>query len=152
MSDWRDRPNAPAPGTPLCPAAEVPADNGREVAFGAGERAFRVVLFRVDGDAPAAAQGRASVAAGVRAYVNECPHFRIPFNFRDDVFCVYDIDGQRDLMCAHHTAMFHLADGACYEGPCAGARLAEVPLAERDGLLVVGESGPADPGARETPA
>lgn len=124
MSGWHTRPNAPAPGTPLCAAGEVPLDNGREFVFGAGSQAFRLVLFRSE--------------RGVRAYVNECPHFHVPYNFDKDVFCVYDIDGRRDLMCAHHTAMFHLDDGHCYEGPCAGATLAAVPLAERhDGTLVI---------------
>jgi nitrite reductase/ring-hydroxylating ferredoxin subunit len=115
FSDWRTRANAPQPGTLLARVDELPADNnGLEVSFGTGEFAFRVVLFRV-GDA-------------VRAYVNECPHFQIPFNFQPDVFCVYDIDGRRDLMCAHHTAMFHLDDGACYDGPCAGDHLCRVEV------------------------
>jgi nitrite reductase/ring-hydroxylating ferredoxin subunit len=111
---WRDRPNAPAPGTALCAAADVPSDNGLERTFGAGDRAFRVVLFRVDD--------------GVRAYVNECPHVNIPFQFSADVFCVYEIEGRRDLMCAHHTAMFHLDDGHCYDGPCKGERLVAVDV------------------------
>jgi nitrite reductase/ring-hydroxylating ferredoxin subunit len=121
--DWRDRPNAPAPGTALGTFAELPSDNGVERVFGAGDRAFRMVLFRV-GD-------------GVRAYVNECPHVRIPFQFSADVFCVYDIEGRRDLMCAHHTAMFHLDDGHCYDGPCKGERLVaiDIDLDAGDGAL-----------------
>jgi nitrite reductase/ring-hydroxylating ferredoxin subunit len=117
---WRTRANAPAPGTRLASLDEVPADNGLERVFGDGPRAFRLVLFRV-GD-------------GVRAYVNECPHVSIPFHFSADVFCVYDIDGRRDLMCAHHTAMFHLDDGHCYDGPCRGERLVAVDV-------VVGDDG-----------
>ncbi len=104
MSGWRARPNAPAAGTVLAAVAEVPTDNGLERVFGEGPRAFRVVLFRV--------------ADGVRAYVNECPHVHIPYHFSQDVFCVYEIEGRRDLMCAHHTAMFRLDDGHCYDGPC----------------------------------
>lgn len=114
MSDWHKRAFAPARGTELCAVRDIPADNGLEVRLGEGERSFRIVLF--------------VVADGVRAYVNECPHFRIPFNFREGTFCVYDIDGQRDLMCAHHTAMFHLEDGRCYDGPCAGGQLVAVPV------------------------
>jgi nitrite reductase/ring-hydroxylating ferredoxin subunit len=115
---WRDRPNAPAAGTVLCAVADVPSDNGLERVFGAGDRAFRVVLFRMD----------AGDAQGVRAYVNECPHVGIPFQFSADVFCVHDIEGRRDLMCAHHTAMFHLDDGRCYDGPCVGERLTVVDV------------------------
>ncbi len=114
MSGWRDRPNAPAAGTVLAAVDEVPSDNGLERVFGEGPRAFRVVLFRVDD--------------GVRAYVNECPHVHIPYDFSRDVFCVYEIDGRRDLMCAHHTAMFHLDDGTCYVGPCRGERLPAVDV------------------------
>jgi nitrite reductase/ring-hydroxylating ferredoxin subunit len=99
----------------------VPADNGLERVFGEGPRAFRVVLFKVE--------------AGVRAYVNECPHVRIPYHFSSDVFCVYEIEGRRDLMCAHHTAMFHLDDGHCYDGPCKGERLLAVDVAVEDGAV-----------------
>jgi nitrite reductase/ring-hydroxylating ferredoxin subunit len=119
--DWRSRPNAPAAGTPLAALDEVPADNGLERVFGEGPRAFRVVLFKVE--------------AGVRAYVNECPHVRIPYHFSSDVFCVYEIEGRRDLMCAHHTAMFHLDDGHCYDGPCKGERLLAVDVAVEDGAV-----------------
>jgi nitrite reductase/ring-hydroxylating ferredoxin subunit len=71
----------------------------------------------------------------VRAYVNECPHVHIPYNFAEDVFCVYEIDGRRDLMCAHHTAMFHLDDGRCYDGPCRGERLHAVDVTADDGTV-----------------
>jgi nitrite reductase/ring-hydroxylating ferredoxin subunit len=121
--DWRDRPGAPAAGTVLGALEDLPPDNGVERVFGDGERAFRMVLFRV-GD-------------GVRAYVNECPHVHIPFQFSTDVFCVYDIEGRRDLMCAHHNAMFHLDDGQCYDGPCKGQRLVAVDVEVRDGALRV---------------
>jgi len=121
--DWRARPNAPAAGTPLAALDEVPADNGLERVFGEGPRAFRVVLFKVE--------------AGVRAYVNECPHVRIPYHFSSDVFCVYEIEGRRDLMCAHHTAMFHLDDGHCYDGPCKGERLLAVDVAVEDGAVLI---------------
>jgi len=120
-ADWRARPNAPVSGTPLAPLDEVPADNGLERVFGEGPKAFRVVLFRV--------------ADGVRAYVNECPHAQIPYNFSADVFCVYDIDGRRDLMCAHHTAMFHLDDGGCYDGPCRGEALDPVEVRVDAGVV-----------------
>jgi len=124
---WRDRPHAPATGTALCGVDEVPDDNGLERVFGAGARAFRVVLFRVaDGD-----------GSGIRAYVNECPHVQIPYHFSADVFCVYDIEGRRDLMCAHHAAMFHLDDGQCYDGPCKGERLIEVDIALDAGIVRV---------------
>lgn len=120
---WRARPHAPASGSYLCEAAQVPADNGLEVVFGAGSPApagvpFRVVVFRVED--------------GLRAYVNECPHAGVPYSFVEDTFCVYDIEGRRDLLCPHHSALFHLDDGACYDGPCAGERLIPVDIAIDD--------------------
>jgi nitrite reductase/ring-hydroxylating ferredoxin subunit len=124
VAGWRARPHAPAAGTALAPLDEVPADNGLERVFGAGPKAFRVVLFRVADD--------------VRAYVNECPHAQIPFNFSADVFCVYDIDGRRDLMCAHHAAMFRLDDGRCYDGPCTGDALEPVDVVVDAGVVRVG--------------
>jgi len=119
MSGWRERPHAPPAGTPLCGLAEVPTDNGLERIFGDGAQAFRVVVFRV--------------GERVRAYVNECPHVRIPLGFSEDVFCVYDIDGRRDLMCAHHSALFHLDDGICHDGPCRGERLCAVDVVVAEG-------------------
>ena len=123
MSGWRERDHAPAAGTPLCAFAELPEDNGVERVFGDGPREFRVVVFRV-GD-------------GARAYVNECPHADIPFGFAEGVFCVHEIDGRRDLLCAHHSAVFHLDDGLCWDGPCVGARLEPVDVRVRDGTVVV---------------
>jgi nitrite reductase/ring-hydroxylating ferredoxin subunit len=40
-------------------------------------------------------------------------------------------------MCAHHTAMFHLDDGHCYDGPCKGERLVaiDIDLDAGDGAL-----------------
>ena len=118
---WRARPHAPARGTALAALGDLPDDNGLERVFGDGPRAFRVVLFRV-GD-------------GVRAYLNECPHVRIPFHFAPEVFCVHEIEGRRDLMCAHHAALFHLDDGSCHDGPCRGDRLTAVAV-EIDGDTV----------------
>lgn len=131
MNRWQDRPHAPAPGARLCDAAQVPVGGALGVELGQGLRAFRLVLARCE--------------AGWRAYVNECPHFRVRLEAEPGRFCTYEIDGRLDLMCAHHTAMFHLSDGACYDGPCAGGRLEAVPVVERDGLLCVGPAAEHEP-------
>lgn len=130
FAHWRTRTNAPQPGTLLARVDDIPAENnGLEVEFGTGDLAFRVVLFRV--------------GESVRAYVNECPHLRIPFNIQPEVFCVYEIDGQCDLMCAHHSALFHLEDGRCYDGPCAGDRLCPVPVVIEAGEVRIAGLGAA---------
>ena len=46
MGDWRDLPSAPAPGTALCALEEITQGGGKEVVFGTGHEAFRVMLLR----------------------------------------------------------------------------------------------------------
>ena len=121
MGDWRDLPSAPAPGTALCALKEI-AEGGKEVVFGRGHDAFRVLLLRT--------------GAGVVAYHNCCPHFSLPLNYEPDMFHIFDGE---DLMCAHHTAMFKIATGECFDGPCAGAKLTAVPVAVEGSTVVVRE-------------
>ena len=109
MIDWRALPFAPAAGTRLCAAGEVCDGHGREIVFGAGKDAFRIVLFRL--------------GERVWAYHNCCPHFSLPLNYEPDLFHV--LDGGL-LMCAHHASMFRIEDGDCIDGPCAGARLTPI--------------------------
>jgi len=111
MSDWRALPHAPAGGTRLCAADDVSEGLGKEIVFGEGKDAFRIVLFRV--------------GERVLAYHNCCPHFSLPLNYEPDLFHL--LDGGI-LMCAHHTAMFRIEDGACIDGPCTGASLTPIAL------------------------
>ncbi|MGE0796852.1 MAG: Rieske (2Fe-2S) protein [Lautropia sp.] len=122
---WRTEPHAPAAGTRLCPLVDIPSDNGLEFVFGDGPARFRMVLFRLPDGAP-------------RAYLNVCPHQGIPYNFGADVFCVYDLEERRDLVCVHHAALFHLDDGRCYEGPCTGQSLAPVDIRIVDDWVEIG--------------
>jgi nitrite reductase/ring-hydroxylating ferredoxin subunit len=121
VPDWRALPGAPAPGTELCQLADVPADNGLERRFGPAGSGFSVVLFRA--------------GESVCAFVNRCPHAGIALNFGDDVFCLYDSDGERDVICPHHSALFRLPEGVCHEGPCRDDRLTPVPLAVEAGVV-----------------
>jgi len=122
MNDWRALPYAPAAGTRLCAAGDVREGQGREVVFGEGKDAFRIVLFRV--------------GQRVLAYHNCCPHFSLPLNYEPDLFHL--LDGGV-LMCAHHTAMFRIEDGACIDGPCAGASLTSIALVlDADGWCIAG--------------
>jgi nitrite reductase/ring-hydroxylating ferredoxin subunit len=120
MGDWRELPSAPAPGTMLCDLEEIMEGAGKEVVFGTGHEAFRVLLLRT--------------GAGVVAYRNCCPHFSLPLNYEPDVFHVFDGE---DLMCAHHTAMFKIATGECFDGPCAGAKLTAVSIAIVNDKVVI---------------
>ena len=121
MQEWRTWPFAPQPGTVLCTLADIPDKGAKEVIFGEGYDSFCIVLLRS--------------GESVHAYRNRCAHVHIPLNYEPDVFHVYDGDV---LMCAHHGAMYRIADGYCFDGPCEGASLAPVPVAVRgDSVLVV---------------
>jgi nitrite reductase/ring-hydroxylating ferredoxin subunit len=123
MTDWRDLPFAPQPGTSLCRIDEVPDGGGKEIAFGAGREAFRVLLLR---------RGE-----HVWAYLNICPHFSIPLNYEPDKFLTFDGE---ILMCAHHTAFFHFDDGHCFDGPCAGSNLHALPVSREGASIRFGEA------------
>jgi nitrite reductase/ring-hydroxylating ferredoxin subunit len=79
--------------------------------YGEGDSSFALLLYRH--------------GAEVLAYVNNCPHFGLPLNARADEFLLYD-DGL--IMCAHHSAVFRLADGQCVEGLPSRERLEPVPV------------------------
>jgi nitrite reductase/ring-hydroxylating ferredoxin subunit len=109
--DWQTLPSAPARGSALGKRDDIPDGSGREVAFGEGKDAFRVLLLR-----------RGETVWG---YLNVCPHFSIPLNYEPQKFLTFDGEV---LMCAHHTAFFHFEDGQCFDGPCEGARLTPVEI------------------------
>jgi len=68
------------------------------------------------------------------AYVNRCPHAGTTLDAWPNEF--FTEDG-RYLICATHGAVFAPETGVCLEGPCPGARLERLPVASRDGQLVV---------------
>jgi nitrite reductase/ring-hydroxylating ferredoxin subunit len=104
------------------------------------------VLARRDGDKTVAfpifvvRQGKA-----YHAYVNRCPHQGARIDFQPGHFLD---QGHRAIICGKHGALFELATGKCYDGPCTGAALEKievvvdgedvcitgVELAEEDGL------------------
>jgi nitrite reductase/ring-hydroxylating ferredoxin subunit len=47
-------------------------------------------------------------------------------------------DDGRYLLCNQHGALYRPGDGYCILGPCAGERLAAVPIAEDGDELVLG--------------
>ncbi len=117
---WRDHPLAPEPGTKLCKAAEVPDGGVKEVLYGDGRDALRLILVR-SGD-------------GIWAYVNRCPHFLIPMNTGTGDFLVTD----NILWCGQHSAQFRFEDGHCIDGPCKGGDLEPVALRIDGDTLAIG--------------
>ncbi len=63
-------------------------------------------------------------SAGLRGYVNSCPHVGVPLDWGDGR-CLVEPDR---LMCSMHGAVFAADDGRCLGGPCFGDQLEPLPL------------------------
>jgi len=107
---WRRHPHAPPPGTELGPAAAIPDGEGREFTFGPAHDAFRMFVVRR--------------GAALFGYLNVCPHFSLPLNYRPDRFTTRD----GEILCSMHFALFRMADGVCIDGACPGRALDPVPV------------------------
>ncbi len=116
---WRLRPRAPAPGTVLGPLEGISERTGREYVFGRGKSAFSMFVVR---------RGRA-----VRGYLNLCPHFSLPLNFRMGEFMNEEATRIR---CSMHFAEFRFEDGVCLAGAAEGGTLDSVPLVVSDDGIV----------------
>ena len=99
-------------------------DGGRGVRFvvGGEEKGF-AIRFR----------GRA------RAYVNRCPHLGTELDWQPAEFFE---DSGLYLICSTHGALFEPDNGFCLAGPCRGASLQPLEIAERDGQVFVLEDPP----------
>ncbi len=105
----------------LCAAADIPDGGARELFVGPQDDPLHVVLFR-QGDR-------------VFAYRNRCPHFLLPLNAGPGRFIM--IDGGL-VMCAWHSAVFRVADGAGIDGPCLGGSLEPLAIgAEGEAIVLI---------------
>lgn len=122
--DWRQLPNAPAPGSELCDLQELEPDAVKEFRFESevpDEAAFSLIVFLHD--------------AAVHGYVNQCPHHWLPMNRRDGKFLRWS---STEIMCSHHSAVFDLSrSGHCSMGPCLGTNLVQVPLQVENGRVAI---------------
>ena len=107
---WRRRPHAPAPGTELGPVDAIPDGQGREYVFGPEHDRFRMFVVRRGPD--------------VFGYLNVCPHFSLPLNYRADQFTTRD----GEILCSMHFSLFRASDGVCIDGACPGRALDPVPI------------------------
>lgn len=69
----------------------------------------------------------------VRAFVNRCPHAGTELDWNPGEF--FD-ETRLYLMCATHGALFEPGNGYCVAGPCRGASLEPLAVAERDGQVI----------------
>jgi nitrite reductase/ring-hydroxylating ferredoxin subunit len=72
----------------------------------------------------------------VHAYVNACAHQAVELDWLPGAF--FTADGLH-LVCSLHGALYEPDTGRCIAGPCRGAALVSLPVAERaiDGALVI---------------
>ncbi len=110
-------------GAPLCAADAVPDGGAREIFVGPQDDPLHVVLFR---------RGES-----IFAYRNQCPHFLLPLNAGPGRFILLK-DGL--VMCAWHSAVFRISDGAGIDGPCMGGGLEPLSVVKRDGMLLLAGS------------
>lgn len=115
---WKDYRGAPEPGTPLASAADVPEGGTLCVTLGP----FPVVLARG--------------AAGLRAFVNACPHQYLPLDHKGDR--LLSADGAT-LRCTNHSAGFDAESGEGTEGLGQGCALDAIPVVEADGVIRVAD-------------
>lgn len=67
----------------------------------------------------------------LRGWINECQHASVPMDFEGDVL----ESGRQFILCPYHGAIYQPDTGKCVGGPCRGASLDAVPVAERDGQI-----------------
>ncbi|WP_417720672.1 Rieske (2Fe-2S) protein [Salipiger sp.] len=112
---WQDLSSAPDPGTRVCARAELRGARALVVTTERG--AFPMLVVETP--------------AGVRGYVNACPHQYLPLDHRGPQ--ILSADGRR-LMCSNHGAMFDIETGAGE-----GCALDPVPLrVDGSGAVVIG--------------
>ncbi len=118
MSNTLDR------GARVCVSADL-VDGGPGVRF--------TVATPAGGEAAFAIRYRGQVYA----YLNRCAHRLVELDWEPGQF--FDAEG-RHLICATHGALYQPATGACLDGPCRGAGLVPITVAERDGTVWLAET------------
>lgn len=104
------------PAQPLLVSAELTEGQCREVRLDPSQRESpSLIILRHQGQ--------------LYAYMNVCPHLRVPLNWRPDGFWTLD---RSALMCAMHGALFQPTTGLCTSGPCVGRSLKSRTVFEDD--------------------
>ena len=102
------------------PLDELEDPGCREFSIGDGDWPFRGFVVR-QGD-------------GVFAYQNFCMHVGHPLNWQPDSFLTKDDSA---IICASHGALYDIASGECFAGPCKGRALRRVDVDVREGVIYV---------------
>lgn len=118
---WQDYASAPPLGTLVCARGEVTGTLTLLVESARGR--FPMLLVET--------------SAGLRAYVNACPHQYLPLDYRSA--SLLSADGTA-LMCSAHGAMFDAETGEGTGGEGLGCALDRVPVVERQGQIIIGDA------------
>lgn len=108
---WRYRPRAPQPGTVLGPLEEIADGDAKEYVFGKGKAAFSMFVVRKGGE--------------IFGYLNICPHYSSPLNYRAGQFLSED---RSRIRCTMHFAEFRIEDGYGVSGAAEKCWLDAVPV------------------------
>ena len=68
------------------------------------------------------------------AYSNRCCHIPIPLDWVENEFFTRD---KRHLICLTHGATYEPNTGLCIDGPCPGEYLNIIPVAVKQGQVIV---------------
>ncbi len=118
----------------ICRLADLQAHGARAFTIGGGRWPLRGFVVHS--------------SAGVRAYLNSCPHAGHPLDLIPGRFLT--ADGAL-LLCASHGALFEKSTGLCVAGPCFGRTLVPLALEVRADLVLIAPqvelSGPPEQAA-----
>jgi nitrite reductase/ring-hydroxylating ferredoxin subunit len=107
------------PGVALGPIEEIPAGRAKEYVFGRGTTVFSMFVVRQGGER-------------VYGYLNLCPHYSTPLNYRAGAFT--NDEGTR-IRCTMHFAEFRIEDGYGVSGAAERCWLDPVPVVVKDGII-----------------
>jgi nitrite reductase/ring-hydroxylating ferredoxin subunit len=107
-------------GRVLCRVDDLASIRAKDVVIVNGEEQYSIMVVEWKGD--------------VRAFINSCPHARVPLNIVSDTF--FDRTGNY-LLCTMHGAHFRPTDGYCTRGPCRGKSLKPFPIKVEAGEVIV---------------
>jgi nitrite reductase/ring-hydroxylating ferredoxin subunit len=117
---WRLRPRAPMPGTVLGPLVDIRDGDAKEYVFGRGTTVFSMFVVR---------RGRS-----VYGYLNICPHYSSPLNYRAGEFLSED---RRFIRCTMHFSEFRIEDGFGVSGAAERCWLDPVPVHIESDMIVI---------------
>mgnify|MGYP000321348019 CR=1 FL=1 len=111
---WASYPGAPAPGTALCPAGDVPEQGVHSIVVDG----FPIILLNRNGQ--------------ISAFANACPHMYLPLTYRSEG--ILSADGNK-LICSNHDAIFDAETGEGLGGYGKGCELDMIPVSIVSGTI-----------------